>query len=189
MSAFSSEHTNIDGCLFCISTPQRSQASPGGATCWALLLLCGAAAQQAGLWSLYSGMALWCGLIGGAMGLVGAVGFECCVPGHSAYWTWNGEVPRLRGAFWHFLLVYIVFGALAILFSADFCPVEAPHVAGRHDWGDRYRRRGLGERGGGCVAAAVCAGVSLLSLLGVLFIVYKELGAMRRGRRRDCSFE
>lgn len=48
-----------------------------------LLLLCGVAVQQAGLWSLYGDLGLWCALIGGVVVLVGAVGLDRD-PGHAA---------------------------------------------------------------------------------------------------------
>jgi hypothetical protein len=66
--------------LLCISVPQQGLCR---ATRWALLLLCGVAVQQAGLWSLYGDLGLVCGLIGGAMVLAGAVGFDRD-PGHAA---------------------------------------------------------------------------------------------------------
>ena len=46
----------------------------------ALLLLCGVAVAQCGWWSLYGDLGLWCGLIGGAMALAGAVCFDCAPP-------------------------------------------------------------------------------------------------------------
>ena len=50
------------------------------------LLLCGAAVQQCGWWSLYGDLGLWCGLVGGAVVLAGAVGFDCAL-GHN----WKGD--------------------------------------------------------------------------------------------------
>ena len=38
---------------------------------WPALLLSGLAVQQAGWWSLYGDLGNWCGLVGGAMALVG----------------------------------------------------------------------------------------------------------------------
>ena len=58
---------------------QRQQRYP------AYLLLCGVAVQQCGWWSFYGDLGLWCGLVGGAAALAGAVGFDCA-PGHSRDW-------------------------------------------------------------------------------------------------------
>ena len=151
--------------MFCISASQGPQASLRGATCWALLLLCGAAVQHAGWWPLYGDLGLWCGLIGGAMALAGAVGFDCGVPGHSRWWTWERpytaeerrefnferrqswfnepELPAnatklgLRGDFWFFLAGYAVFGAAATGLSAAFCPATGTVPAsGNRKWDD-----------------------------------------------------
>ena len=78
LSALSIEIPNTDG--HCISVPQQGLC---GATRWRLLLLCGVAVQQAGWWSLYGDFGLWCALIGGALALAGAVGFDRD-PGHAA---------------------------------------------------------------------------------------------------------
>ena len=119
-----------------------------GATRWALLLLCGVAVQQAGLWSLYGDLGLVCGLIGGAMVLAGAVGFDRD-PGHAARvpskhdWRTrpytaderreinqarnnkgmqdlpaDAKKQGLRFFFWYCLFGYAVFGALATGWSA-----------------------------------------------------------------------
>ena len=168
---------------------------------WALLLLCGAAVQQAGWWSLYGDLGLGCGLLGGVMVFVGAVGFDCGVPGHSGGWTRGrgAEVEGWRSTFWAFLFLYAICGAGATGLSAANCPATGtvpasgtphrddwvppaeatPDAAGReYGWGDRF------EAGGGVLGiAAACAAFSLLWLLVVLGVVSSELGAMRRGRR------
>jgi hypothetical protein len=88
----------------------------------ALLLLCGAAVQQYGWWSLYGDLGLWCGLVGGAAALAGARGRR-----HN----WH---ERYRGWFWFFIVCYAVCGALATGFSANAdCPTTG-------SWGDRWDR-------------------------------------------------
>ena len=135
--------------MLCISVPQQGLC---GATRWALLLLCGVAVQQAGLWSLYGDLGLVCGLIGGAMVLAGAVGFDRD-PGHAARvpskhdWRTrpytaderreinqarnrrskpdlpaDATKPGLRVEFWLFLLFYAVLDAAATGNSAACCP-------------------------------------------------------------------
>ena len=66
---------------------------------WALLMAVGAAVQQAGWWSLYRELGVGLGLLGGAVMLVGALGFDCGAgaalvrcwwgadAGHSLHWN------------------------------------------------------------------------------------------------------
>ena len=86
-------------------------AAPRKAKRWALLLFGGAAVQQVGLLSLYSDLGLQCAQLGGASMLVGALGFDCGVAGHSEDWREN------RCVFWLYLVLYALFGALATALS------------------------------------------------------------------------
>jgi hypothetical protein len=137
----------------------------------ALLLLCGAAVQQCGWWSLYGNLGLWCGLVGGAAALAGAVGFDRA-PGH------NWEIGD-RCGFWGFLGLYALCGALATLFSAlADCPTTG-------SWGDRWDQCAGTSAGTSArtrekwVALLLFASLSLLGLLFTLFFMRKELGRMR----------
>ena len=67
-------------------SPGTAAAGVEKAKRWAVLLVGGAAVQQLGWWSLYSELGLWCGLLGGAAVLVGALGFDCGVA-HSVHWN------------------------------------------------------------------------------------------------------
>jgi hypothetical protein len=114
-----------------------------------LLLLCGGAVQQAGWWSLYGDLGLWCGLIGGAMAVAGAAGFDCGVPGHSDDWFGRpvtdeerqeinrerresvvsccGQTAKRlqkmrRSHLWYGLVMYVGLGAVASSRSPADCP-------------------------------------------------------------------
>ena len=60
----------------------------------------GVVVTQAGWWSLYSDLGLWCGLLGGAAMLVGALGFDRGVAGHSEQWRVPTERSRDGKTFW-----------------------------------------------------------------------------------------
>jgi hypothetical protein len=64
----------------------KHEAEIRQATRWPCLMVLGAAVSQAGWWSLYGDLGLWGGVIGGALVLVGFLGFDRCVVGHSAGW-------------------------------------------------------------------------------------------------------
>ena len=145
-----------------VPPPEGQPTPPRGcipASDWLLLLLlCGGIVTQYGWWSLYGDLGLWCGLVGGAMVLAGAVGFEC-TPGHSAEWN--------RDLFWCCLFFYALLGAFATWFSADLCP----DTGSSKDWGDRFHED--------CGIATILAGGSLLCLLIALCSVLMEHGRMR----------
>eukprot|EP01045_Picozoa_sp_COSAG04_P000930 COSAG04_NODE_27_length_37012_cov_29.502127_16_plen_257_part_00 len=159
---------------------------------WALLLVGGAAVQQVGWWSLYTELGLWCGLLGGAAVLVGALGFDR-TEGHV---DWSdrpytaeerreenesrraaglAELPEgattggglFRFFFWPLLAVYGFCGALATGNSAD-CPA----LGTDEGWGERADHGDCGVAAGGSLP-------NLIFLLGLLVPVRAELVAMR----------
>eukprot|EP01046_Picozoa_sp_COSAG06_P008370 COSAG06_NODE_421_length_15973_cov_18.743795_11_plen_447_part_00 len=138
---------------------QRQQRYP------AYLLLCGVAVQQCGWWSLYGDLGLWCGLVGGAAALAGAVGFDCA-PGHD----WDGPD---RGWFWGCICLCACPNALATWASARAgCPTTG-------SWGDRYDQCEEHGVAGAVEAALTFASLSLPCLLVALCFMCKELGRMR----------
>jgi hypothetical protein len=85
------------------------------ATCWACVMVCGAAMSQAGWWSLYGDLGLWGGVIGIPLVLVGYNGFTC-VGGHSPGWD------MLAGAVSGDLCGYTMFALIGSGLSALACP-------------------------------------------------------------------
>ena len=85
----------------------EAQQREGVAFCW-LPLLCGAAVVQAGLLPLYGDLALWCGVGGGALMLVGAF----------SLWRYSGLTEDFLGL----LGLYVGFGTMATACSAINCP-------------------------------------------------------------------
>eukprot|EP01045_Picozoa_sp_COSAG04_P006627 COSAG04_NODE_330_length_16594_cov_25.794146_1_plen_359_part_00 len=156
------------------------------AICWLMLLGGGVAVQQFGWWSLYSDLGLWCALLGGAVVLAGALGFDCGVAGHSEDWR--------PCDFWCCLFGYAVFGAIATVLSAAFCPAlgtDDSSTAGTDEGWDGFgeapslRPGAEGEgwvgRAGGNCGAPVCAGALLFTLLFLFFLLINvclALGAM-----------
>eukprot|EP01045_Picozoa_sp_COSAG04_P028246 COSAG04_NODE_4337_length_2150_cov_1.236958_1_plen_371_part_00 len=129
---------------------------------WLAMMLIGAAVQQAGWWSLYSDLGLWCGLLG----------FDCGLAGHSMDWNWCCcREGGPWGRFWFLLFLYALFGAGATWVSAALCPA----LGTDEGWGQRFSHDGQG-----CGGTPFAAGVSLLFLLGLLWPVCKELVAMGR---------
>eukprot|EP01043_Picozoa_sp_COSAG02_P004595 COSAG02_NODE_121_length_35326_cov_25.450819_27_plen_146_part_00 len=68
---------------------------------WVYLMLCGGVVQQAGWRSLHGNLGWWGGLAGMALVCVGAVGFDCCVPGHGPQWK-----SGARNVFWGFIVFW-----------------------------------------------------------------------------------
>ena len=90
-------------------------------TRWFYLMLLGAAVSHAGWVSLYGDLGLWCAVTGGALTLVGAIGFNF-VHGHSADWTINGGRKHTsRCDFGFALIIYIGLAAFATASSTN-CP-------------------------------------------------------------------
>ena len=182
-------------------SPGTAAADVEKAKRWAVLLVGGAAVQQVGWWSLYSELGLWCGLLGGAVVLVGARGFDCGVAGHSQDWrdrlytaeerrevnerrraAGKGDVPEGvgkgggRGLFWAFLALYAGLSVWATTVSAAKCPA----LGTDEGWGERY---GTQPSFWSCGPQSIMigAGLSLPCLLLVLlWPVRKELVAMAR---------
>eukprot|EP01045_Picozoa_sp_COSAG04_P015533 COSAG04_NODE_1233_length_7642_cov_5.063900_5_plen_585_part_00 len=168
---------------------------------WApvLLLAVGAAVQQVGWWSLYSDLGLWCGLLGGAAVLAGALGFDRGTADHSEDWNDRpytaderrvenerrraegmGRTPEekegRRWPFWRFLAGYALFGAAATGLSAGACPALGTDDSSAAGYGD-------------CSFAAVFVGLSLPFLIFFLWVVCVELVAMRRASKTPAELE
>ena len=142
-------------------TANPMSQSQSAARCWACVLLCGAVLLQTSWWSLYSDL----GQIGGAMVLVGALGFECGAS-HSARWR-KGDISQgifpegcCRGLFyWICLLFYAFCGAGATLFSQG-CPATGGTSTG-------YRTT--------CDQMVSSSFIALLFILSALNVVRKDL--------------
>ena len=92
---------------------------------------CCAVVSQIGWWSLYSDLGLWGGAIGIPLVLVGFLGFNNCVSGHSKRWSAQCHCCCGGGP-----LGYVVIGLAATTGSTQFCPATGtvPTLV-LDDWG------------------------------------------------------